>query len=57
MKCHAIITQDNYKKDRSVCRNCYCKYMLRYSSSKQGRSINQDSSSVQERSNNQDTSK
>ena len=35
-KCHDKITQDNYKKDRSICRKCYSKYMLEYNSSKRG---------------------
>ena len=35
-KCHDKITHDNYKKDRSICRKCYSKYMLEYNSSKRG---------------------
>ena len=27
-KCFDKITRDNYKKDRSISRNCYSKYML-----------------------------
>ena len=35
-KCYNKITRDNYKKDRSICRKCYSKYMLEYNSSKRG---------------------
>ena len=26
-ECHTILTRDNYKKDKNICRKCYCKYM------------------------------
>ena len=35
-KCYDKITHDNYKKDRSICRKCYSKYMLEYNSSRRG---------------------
>ena len=59
-KCYNRITRDNYKKDRSVCRKCYSKYMLEYNSSKRGdynkldNSNNFDSSEKQVRSRKQD---
>ena len=35
-KCCDKITRDNYKKDRSICKKCYSKYMLEYNSSRRG---------------------
>ena len=61
-KCHDKITHDNYKKDRSICRKCYSKYMLEYNSSKRGDydkvvcSRKQDVSSKTDSSNNFDSS-
>ena len=69
-KCSTLITIENYKKDRSVCKNCYNTITLNLmknrfglleeqSSSKQGRSSNQDisdNSNKQDRSRKQDTS-
>ena len=61
-KCHDKITQDNYKKDRSICRKCYSKYMLDYNSSRRGdynkldNSNNFDSSGKQVRSRKENSS-
>ena len=59
-KCYDKITRDNYKKDRSICRKCYSKFMLEYNSSKRGdynkldNSNNFDSSGKQVRSRKED---
>ena len=42
-KCFDILTRDKYKKDRSVCKKCYCKHMLEYNSTRRGDSIELDS--------------
>ena len=67
-KCYDKITRDNYKKDRSICRKCYSKYMLDYNSSRRGdfnkidnsnnfdSSNKLDSSRKQDRSNKEDIS-
>ena len=59
-KCYDKKTRDNYKKDRSICRKCYSKFMLEYNSSKRGdynkldNSNNFDSSGKQVRSRKED---
>ena len=56
-KCYDKITHDNYKKDRSICRKCYSKYMLEYNSSRRGDYNKLDSSNKQDSSNKEDVSK
>ena len=68
-KCYDKITHDNYKKDRSICRKCYSKYMLEYNCSRRGdynkldssnnfdSSNKLDSSNIQDSSNKEDVSK
>ena len=67
LKCSTLITTENYKKHRSVCKNCYdtntFKLMKKRfglleenSSSKQDSSINQDISDIHDSSNKQDIS-
>ena len=46
-KCYDKITRDNYKKDRSICRKCYIKYMLEYNSNRRGEYNKLDSSRKQ----------
>ena len=46
-KCHAMETRDNYKKDRTICRKCFCENIPEKVSSKRDRSNKQDSSSKQ----------
>ena len=41
-KCQIIITRDKYKKDRTICGKCLCKYMVEYNSIKLDRSNKQD---------------
>ena len=61
-KCFDKITRDNYKKDRSICRKCYSKYMLEYNSNRRseynklGSSNNFDSSNKLDSSRKQDVS-
>ena len=47
-KCYDKITRDNYKKDRSICRKCYIKYMLEYNSNRRGEYNKLDSSRKQD---------
>ena len=51
------ITQDNCKKDRSICRKCYSKYMLDYNSSRRGDYNKLDSSNNFDSSNKLDSSR
>ena len=55
-KCHDKITHDNYRKDRSICRNCYRKYMLEYNSNIRGEYNKLDSSRKEEVSSKIDSS-
>ena len=61
-KCYDKITRHNYKKDRSICRKCYSKYMLEFNSSRRGdynkleSSRKQDVSDIQDTSNKEDIS-
>ena len=55
-KCYDKITRDNYKKDRSICRKCYSKYMLEYNSNRRGEYNNFDSSRKQDVSSKTDCS-
>ena len=62
-KCFDKITRDNYKKDRSICRKCYSKYMLEYNLNRRGEynklnsSNNFDSSNKLDSSNKQESSR
>ena len=51
-----IKKHDNYKKDRSICRKCYSKYMLEYNSSRRGDYNKLDSSRKEEVSSKIDSS-
>ena len=55
-KCYDKITRDNYKKDRSICRKCYIKYMLEYNSNRRGEYNKLDSSRKQDVSSKTDCS-
>ena len=44
-KCHTIITRDIFKKDRTICRKCYCKFVLENLSNKLDSANKQESSS------------
>ena len=56
-KCFCEITRDNYKKDRSICRKCYSKYMLEYNSNRRGEYNKVDSSNNFDSSNKQEISR
>ena len=56
-KCFDKITRDNYKKDRSICRKCYSKYMLEYNSNRRGEYNKLDSSNNFDSSNKLDSSR
>ena len=56
-KCYDKITRDNYKKDRSICRKCYSKYMLEYNSNRRVEYNKLDSSRKQDVSNKQESSR
>ena len=60
-KCSTPITTKNYKKDRSVCKNCYNTNTLilmkkRFGLLEENSSSNQDVSDIQDRSNKEDIS-
>ena len=61
-KCSTLITTENYKKDRSVCKNCYNTNTLnlmkkRFGLIEENSSRNQDVSDIQGSSNKEDISK
>ena len=51
------MTRDNYKKDRSICRKCYSRYMLEYNSNRRGEYNKVDSSNNFDSSNKQEISR
>ena len=55
-KCFDKITRDNYKKNRSICRKCYSKYMLEYNSNRRGEYNKLDSSRKEDVSSKADSS-
>ena len=55
-KCYDKIPRDKYKKDRSICKKCYSKYMLENNSSRRGDSSKLDSSNKLVSSREQDDS-
>ena len=60
-KCSTPITIENYKKDRSICKNCYNTNTLnlmkkRFGLLEENTSSNQDISDIQDRSNKEDIS-
>ena len=57
VKCYDKITREKSKKDRSICRKCYSKYMLENNSSRRGDYNKHDSSNIFDSSNKLDSSR